>query len=105
MGMTFEVTEPVLFTGNGPLLQLDVPLFSGGPTVESGTYLQPGRYNSSFVRTLEAETPTVTPGQSVSVSTVYSFSYAFARVPVPATAPLMLMGLALVAWNRRRVKR
>ena len=103
MGVQFEVTEPVLFTGTGPLYGPEVHMFdTSASTVSSGTYLQPGRYSSFYFRALEAEAAWVQPGQTVSISNVFSNTFHFASVPTPATLPLLGFSILAIACRRRR---
>lgn len=98
--VSFEVLEPVLFTGSFGLTAGDASYFPADATIASGSILQPGLYFTSCVRLLDAVASAVA-GQSFVLNDSGRYAYDFVRVPEPPAVALLLVGLVGVALRKR----
>ena len=102
--LTFEVLEPVLYTGTLGLSQGAVSYFPVEPTFASGSILEPGLYFNSSMRLLDLVTSAVA-GQSFFLNDSGKYDYDFVRVPEPPVVALLLIGLLGVALRKRSLAR
>lgn len=98
--VSFEVLEPVLYTGSFGLAQGPADYFPSAATFASGSILQPGLYFTTCVQLLDLFA-SATAGQSFALNQAGRYDYDFVRVPEPPAVALMLLGLVAVALRKR----
>lgn len=98
--VSFEVLEPVLYTGTLSLAAGDATFFPSEPMFVSGSILQPGLYFNTSVRLLDL-VASATAGQAFHFNQSGRYDYDFVSVPEPPAVALLLLGLVGIALRRR----
>lgn len=102
---TFEVFEPVIYTGTFGLYAGDALYDPPSPTgpILSGMLLQPGFYNTNL--SFDGISTGFVSSDSVSVQQQLQWAYRFTAVPGPAPLLLVATGLlALVGYRRKQLR-
>lgn len=100
--VSFEVLEPVLYTGSFGLASGRADYFPSVATFGSGSILQPGLYFTTCVRLLDL-VAAATAGESFQFNESGRYDYDFVRVPEPPAVALLLIGIAGIALRKRAV--